>query len=207
MKRIEKGTPGYLDYKKKVEIIRTVIYFLLVAAIFTLGYVQTKTRSNLLTVVAILGCLPAAKALVGVITRFPYASVDQKLVHEVDTKAPHTTRVYDLVLTTREKIMPVECVVISNGTVFGYTDSKKVDLNVLSKHIRDMMTQNRLSYSTVTGIDRHGRKCQNKRRGRSADQTASFKSLHVMRSYKTCRKSRLQNRKPGSGLTSCLANT
>ena len=47
MKRIEKGTPGYLDYKKKVEIIRTVIYFLLVAAIFTLGYVQTKTRSNL----------------------------------------------------------------------------------------------------------------------------------------------------------------
>ena len=85
----------------------------------------------------------------GVITRFPYASVDQKLVHEVDTKAPHTTRVYDLVLTTREKIMPVECVVISNGTVFGYTDSKKVDLNVLSKHIRDMMTQNRLSYSTV----------------------------------------------------------
>lgn len=139
MKRIEKGTPGYLDYKKKVEIIRTVIYFLLVAAIFTLGYVQTKTRSNLLTVVAILGCLPAAKALVGVITRFPYASVDQKLVHEVDTKAPHTTRVYDLVLTTREKIMPVECVVISNGTVFGYTDSKKVDLNVLSKHIRDMM--------------------------------------------------------------------
>ena len=39
MKRIEKGTPGYLDYKKKVEIIRTVIYFLLVAAIFTLGYV------------------------------------------------------------------------------------------------------------------------------------------------------------------------
>lgn len=60
MKRIEKGTPGYLDYKKKVEIIRTVIYFLLVAAIFTLGYVQTKTRSNLLTVVAILGCLPPA---------------------------------------------------------------------------------------------------------------------------------------------------
>lgn len=149
MKRIEKGTPGYLDYKKKVEIIRTVIYFLLVAAVFTLGYVQTKTRSNLLTVVAILGCLPAAKALVGVITRFPYASVNPKLVSEVNQTAPHTTRVYDLVLTTREKIMPVECVVISNGTVFGYVESKKVDLNILAKHVRDMMTQNRLSYSSV----------------------------------------------------------
>ena len=64
MKRIEKGTPGYLDYKKKVEIIRTVIYFLLVLP-FTLGYVQTKTRSNLLTVVAILGCLSCRKSAGG----------------------------------------------------------------------------------------------------------------------------------------------
>ena len=34
MKRAEKGTPGYLDYKKKVEIIRTAIYFGIVAAVF-----------------------------------------------------------------------------------------------------------------------------------------------------------------------------
>ena len=67
MKKVEKGLPGYLDYKKKVEIIRTVIYFGIVAAIFFLGYFQTDTRLNLLTVVAVLGCLPASKALVGVI--------------------------------------------------------------------------------------------------------------------------------------------
>lgn len=51
MKKVEKGVPGYLDYKKKVEIIRTVIYFAIVAAIFFLGYFQTHTRLNLLTVV------------------------------------------------------------------------------------------------------------------------------------------------------------
>ena len=45
MKRIEKGTPGYLDYKKKVEIIRTVIYFLLVAAIFTLATYRQKQEA------------------------------------------------------------------------------------------------------------------------------------------------------------------
>lgn len=149
MKRVAKGNPGYLDYKKKVEIIRTIIYFGMVAAVFTLGYVQTGTRKNLLTIVAILGCLPAAKALVGVITRFPYKSVSQKLVQEVNEKAPHTLRVYDLVLTTREKIMPVECVVISHETVFGYTSSEKVDLDILGKHVREMMTQNQIAYSSV----------------------------------------------------------
>ena len=38
MKKTAKGTPGYLDYKKKVEIIRTVIYFGIVAAIFFFAY-------------------------------------------------------------------------------------------------------------------------------------------------------------------------
>ena len=55
MKKIQKGKPGYLNYKRKVEILRTVIYFAIVLAIFALGYWQTHTRLNLLTVVAILG--------------------------------------------------------------------------------------------------------------------------------------------------------
>lgn len=54
MKKIQKGKPGYLNYKRKVEILRTVIYFAIVLAIFALGYWQTHTRLNLLTVVAIL---------------------------------------------------------------------------------------------------------------------------------------------------------
>lgn len=61
MKKVEKGKPGYLNYKKKAEILRTVIYFAIVAAIFLLGYTQTHTRLNLMTVVAVLGCLPASK--------------------------------------------------------------------------------------------------------------------------------------------------
>ena len=62
MKKVEKGKPGYLNYKKKAEILRTVIYFAIVAAIFLLGYTQTHTRLNLMTVVAVLGCLPASQS-------------------------------------------------------------------------------------------------------------------------------------------------
>ena len=83
MKKVEKGKPGYLNYKKKAEILRTVIYFAIVAAIFLLGYTQTHTRLNMMTVVAVLGCLPASKALVGVITRFPYPSIDPDRAKEI----------------------------------------------------------------------------------------------------------------------------
>ena len=59
MKKTEKGMPGYLNYKRKIEIIRTLAYFGIVIAILLLGYFQTGTKLNLLTVVAIVGCLPA----------------------------------------------------------------------------------------------------------------------------------------------------
>ena len=38
MKKIQKGKPGYLNYKRKVEILRTVIYFAIVLAIFADTY-------------------------------------------------------------------------------------------------------------------------------------------------------------------------
>ena len=142
MKKVQKGAPGYLDYKKKVEIIRTIVYFGIVAAVFILGYSQTGTRLNLLTVVAILGCLPAGKALVGVIARFPYRSIEKERADEIAGKTAHLTVCYDMVITSEEKIMPVDCIVISGSNIFGYTHNKKVDLKMVSDHIKAMLKQN-----------------------------------------------------------------
>ncbi|GAA0792836.1 hypothetical protein DWX43_03190 [Clostridium sp. AF19-22AC] len=142
MKKIIKGNPGYLDYKKKVEIIRTIIYFALVAAVFFLGYSQAHTKKNLLTIVAILGCLPASKALVGVITRFPYPSIASIRAEEIKDKTGYITAIYDMIITSREKVMPMDCIVISGNTIFGYTNSEKVDVKYAASHIRGILNQN-----------------------------------------------------------------
>lgn len=149
MKRKEKGTPGYFSYKRRVEIIRTIIYFGIVAAIFFLGYFQTKTRLNLLTVVAVLGCLPAAKALVGVIVRFPYRSVDRKIIDDLTKKAGHLTACYELVMTSTEKIMAVDCIVVSGSTIFGYTHYEKTDPEETQKHIKNILSENGFTGFTV----------------------------------------------------------
>ena len=140
MKKVEKGKPGYLNYKKKAEILRTVIYFAIVAAIFLLGYTQTHTRLNLMTVVAVLGCLPASKALVGVIARFPYPSID-----------PDRAKV----ITSREKIMPADCFVISGHNLYGYTHYEKVNPEELAKHIRSILSQNGYTGLTVKILNQY----------------------------------------------------
>ncbi|MCU6746661.1 hypothetical protein OCV51_03140 [Faecalicatena acetigenes] len=155
MKRVQKGTPGFLDYKRKVEILRTIIYFGIVLLIFLLGYSQTHTRLNMLTVVAVLGCLPASKALVGVISRFPYHSVKEKLVKEVKAVTTHLTVGYDMIITSREKIMPIDCIVISGHTVFGYTHYSKVNVQEASRYIRSILVENQFSNANVKILNQY----------------------------------------------------
>ena len=144
MKRVIKGDQGYLDYKKKIEVIRTLSYFAIVAAVFLLGVWQTGTRKNVLTVVAVVGCLPASKALVGLITRFPYKSVSKCISDDIKNRSKHITCIFDLVLTSTEKFMPVDSIVISGNTIFGYAPNTKTELKYTADFIKEILAMNRI---------------------------------------------------------------
>ena len=53
MKKKEKGQPGYIKWRKEKYLTGTIAEFAVVIALVVLGYVQTKTKLNLLTVVAV----------------------------------------------------------------------------------------------------------------------------------------------------------
>ena len=67
-----KGTRDYLNTQKKYEIARTVLYFAISLTLFAAGWIATGKRENLLTVVAVLGCLPACKSAVDMIMFLRY---------------------------------------------------------------------------------------------------------------------------------------
>ena len=110
--KIEKGQPGYLRVQKTRYLLWAVVEFAVVAAVFILGYVQTGKKENLFTVVAIVGCLPAAKMLVEFIPMYPHQGIEPSKYREIEEKAPLVTRVYDLLITSTGKGMPVEAFVI-----------------------------------------------------------------------------------------------
>ena len=64
------------------------------------------------------------------------------MAEEIEGKTKHLTVCYDMVITSEDKIMPVDCIVISGGNIFGYTHYKKVDLKMVSDHIKTMLKQN-----------------------------------------------------------------
>ena len=137
MKKKEKGQPGYIKWRKEKYLIGTITEFAVVIALVVIGYVQTKTKLNLLTVVAVVGCLPASKMLVEFITIAPHQSIEKDIYQEIEAKASLLKRVYDLVITSPEKVMPVDAIVISGHTVIGYASNTKTDEVTCARYLKD----------------------------------------------------------------------
>ena len=97
--KITKGMSGYIRSQKKKRILITILLFGISIAVFLAGYLTTHTRNNLLTIVAILGCLPAARSAVSMILLLPYRSLEEEKVKAVREAAPGNVLVFDLVLT------------------------------------------------------------------------------------------------------------
>ena len=147
--KINKGEAGYLNAKTKQAILKTILEFASVLLIFAVGYITTKTRLNILTVAAVLGCLPASRALVSVIMLVPRKSIDQEKAKEIQTYAKDLTVIYDMVLTSYEEVSPVDCIVIYDHIVCGYTKNQKTDENYVSSYIKKMLLQNNYDRITV----------------------------------------------------------
>ena len=141
----QKGDHGYTDAHKKAQIIKTFIFFLLPAVIFTVGYVTSGTRLNLFTVVAVVGCLPACKELVNVIVFCRRRSIPQDLYEELDRHTGGMEHAYELVLTTYEKNYPVHSLVIRGNEIAGYTTLKNTDLKPVEAHITKILKENGIS--------------------------------------------------------------
>ena len=147
--KIEKGQPGYIKARKVRYLMLAIAEFAIVTAVYVLGYMQTGTKANLFTVVAVVGCLPAAKMLVEFITMAPHKSIDVDKYQEIETKADLVIRGYDMVITSSEKVMPLDAVGISGHVVCGYTSSPKTDETALARHIKNILQENHFEKMTV----------------------------------------------------------
>lgn len=140
--KINKGDAGYIKNQKLKRTLKTCIEFGLVAALLILGIIETGTRLNLLTVFAVLGCLPASKSLVGLIMMLPHRSIKKEKAKQIEEKGQHLVRVYDMVFTSEKKIMPVDSIVIFNQSVCGFTSREHVDTNFVTRHLKEYLENN-----------------------------------------------------------------
>ncbi len=144
-----KGEYAYPAYEKKRVILRTVIYFAISLAVFLLGYLSTKTKENLLTIVAVLGLLPSCKSLVSVIMYLRIPRFSREIYEEIAKHAGTVRTIYSMYLTSYKLNFPISCFAVRGGNLIGYTEFASCDTDACEKHIKDMFSQNAIKGITV----------------------------------------------------------
>lgn len=139
MKKVKKGNWGYIKYEKKKRTLVTFVLFLIPLVIYATGYIQTKTRLNLFTFVAIMGCLPACKSLVGVIMMMMQKSVPREVYESAREAAGDLVSGYELIFTAYEHTSPVNALIVCGNQIVCYTPDEKTDISYLEKHISKIM--------------------------------------------------------------------
>lgn len=117
-----RGTKNYIDSQKKYEIARTLLYFGLSLSLFAAGVIQTGDRVNILSIVAILGCLPASKSAVSAIMFLRFKSCSAQAAEEIERHSEGLDCLYDMVFTSYKKNYCVSHLAVRGNTVCGYAE-------------------------------------------------------------------------------------
>lgn len=144
-----KGDFGYLQRQKKQEIIKTIVFFGLSFGLMLMGYLSTGTKTNLLTVVAVLGLLPSSKSLVSVIMYLKVPTYDEAVWQAIEDKRGNVNVLYNLYLTSYKNNFAVNAFAIRGNNVIGFTAFDKCDTELCQTHIQDLAKMNGLTNLTV----------------------------------------------------------
>lgn len=145
----KKGTYGYIARQRRWEIVKTLFLFGISLSLYIAGYLATKSNKNLLTLVAVLGCLPASKSAVSMILFFRAKGCSAALQDEIGDKADRLCGRYDLYLTSYAKNFQISHLVMKGKSMVGITEQDKFDENACGQHIKTMFAQNGFHDITV----------------------------------------------------------
>lgn len=147
--KIAKGQYGYMDKQRKRVIITTISYYAISLAIFAMGYITTGSKRNLLTIVAVLGLLPASKSAVQMIMFLKAPRFSAEVAEILKAQAEGVDCAYELVLTTYETTFPITCVAVRDHSICAYSEFTKCNADAFEEHVKKMLKQDGYHDMTV----------------------------------------------------------
>ncbi|MDE6388822.1 MAG: hypothetical protein K2L82_13570 [Lachnospiraceae bacterium] len=151
MKRmiVKKGSYGYIENRKVVTALRTLLFFAVCIGLYVMGYLTTGTSKNLLTIVAVLGCLPSCKSMVNLIMFLKAKGCGEALKNQVCVYDEKLTTFYDMYFTSYQKNFPISHMALKGNVLCGIAENPKCDCNGAEKHLEQMLTQEGIKNMTV----------------------------------------------------------
>lgn len=134
-----KGEQGYIRTQKVYEAVRTALYFGISLSLFAAGFITTGNRLNLLTVVAVLGCLPASKSAVNMIMFFRCKGLSREAAEQIKPCEGELACLHDMAFTSYSRTFEVGHMAVKGNTVCGYSEKKEFPEKEFQTHLDPIM--------------------------------------------------------------------
>lgn len=135
----EKGTYGYLNRNKIQAWKRAALMLSVPAVIFLAAWILRGTRENVMTVVAIVGCLPGCNQVVRAVMASRYHSMEKALWEKTEAARGELRVLYENVFTSYEVNYYVDCIVVCGRETVGYSSDVRLDAAKAAEHIRTLL--------------------------------------------------------------------
>ena len=134
-KNQNKGQKGYLAWNKKMSICKTLVLFAISFAVYAMGIWSTGSNQNLLTIVAVLGCLPACRSAANLIALLRCHEISESDYRKISAKIRTAESLTDLEFTSYERTYQVQHMALSGVELIGYMADPFADIKGCEKHL------------------------------------------------------------------------
>ena len=135
----KKGEWGYFQSEKKRKVIITLVSFALPLVILVTSALYFKTRANIMTVVAMVGMIPASMSLVSAIMFFMRKSLPEEEYRAISPHEGDLTVAYERYMTSEKQNAMVDCIAICGTEIVGLVTDPKTDARFAADHLTKML--------------------------------------------------------------------
>lgn len=129
---MKKGTYGYIKEKRKRSIVWSLIFLAIIVGLTLIGVAIFGSTKNVITIAVAVLTLPAARVWVSTFVILPFQGLEQESYKKIEgfCEKEKITPLYDMAISSTEKINFFPVLIVINESIYGISLSKtKVDFN------------------------------------------------------------------------------
>ena len=139
---VPKGEFGYISSEKKRRFLLVCILLGVPLFIFFSSWVWLGSRETIWTVIAIVGSLPACKALVSLIMMLMRKPMDRNLYTRIRQHEGSLAMAYEMYMTFYEKSAFLDAAAICGRQVVILSTDPAVDVPYMVSHMKEILQKN-----------------------------------------------------------------
>ena len=145
MKSVKKGEYGYRNYFKRRRLFLIgLLAIFIIAQLAARSYTDSQSMKNILTVMAIVSVLPAANLAAPLLAAIRFRTPDEAFHQEYAAYEENFCVLYDLVLTTKDDVVPADVTVVHPTGIYVYCTNPKANVRRAEKDLNEILKAQKL---------------------------------------------------------------